>query len=227
MRENKPRNGKRSLISIVLSIVILIIGGIYAYRNYQVSLLNEEINTINTSGKVNSEIKSSGKYGEVEKALKDYVREYQAVAKKASDTVNNGELLNILSIDNIKKDGPEFVESKKLLVALREQCDEVKTKLPEMITNEYKEKKATESGLSGKYKDLFISNIQLDGELQTVNKSIDKINNYFGKIEEVLNFLTEHKDSWNTSDTNVQFTNMSLVTQYNSLISSLNIAAKF
>ena len=57
-----------------------------------------------------------------------------------------------------------------------------------MVTDEYKDKRADEAGLSGKYKDLFKSSIQLEGELTDVNKTIDNVNNYLSKIDDVYIF---------------------------------------
>ena len=94
-----------------------------------------------------------------------------------------------------------------------------------MVTDEYKDKRADEASLSGKYKDLFKSSIQLEGELTDVNKTIDNVNNYLSKIDDVFNFLKENKSNWEVKNNRVEFKSMSQVTKYNSLITMVNTAA--
>jgi len=122
----------------------------------------------------------------LEKVLKDYVIEYQSIAKEMQNQYQNEKFTTILSADNYKNDGPDFVESKKLIADTRAKGEEVKTRLAEMVSNEYKQKRADDNGLTGKYKDLFVDSIQFEQELKQVDSTIDSVNNYLAKIEDVL-----------------------------------------
>ena len=51
-----------------------------------------------------------------------------------------------------------------------------------------------------------------------MTESYDK---WISKIEDVLNFLTENKENWKVSGSNILFTSNELVTKYNSLLTSL------
>lgn len=228
--EEKNSKSKKSIIIIAIAVVIIIavvaVVGSFVNENVQKQLISKEIDKINNTSEVDKEIKSKGKYADVEKVLKDYVLEYQSVANEIKDQYQNEKFTSILSADNYKNDGPEFTESRKLISDAKAKGEEVKTKLNEMITDEYKEKRATENGLSGKYKDLFVDSIQFEKELEEVNSTIDNVNNYLAKIEDVFNFLNENKDKWEVKNTRVEFNQISLVTKYNSLITSVNIAAQ-
>lgn len=227
MEKKNSKNKKIIAIVVILVIIAIAIGvGIFLNDRAQEEILSQEIDKINTTGEVNTEIKSNGKYSDVEKALKDYVVEYQSTAKEIASQYENESFTTILSADNLKNDGPEFTESKKLIADTQKKGEEVKTKLAEMVSDQYKEKRASDIGLTGKYKDLFIKNIQLEKELKTVNSTIDNINNYLTKIDDVFNFLIENKGTWEVKTTAVEFKQMSLVTKYNSLLTSVNIAAK-
>ena len=138
----------------------------------------------------------------------------------------NEKFTTILSADNYKNDGPDFVESKKLIADTRAKGEEVKTRLAEMVSNEYKQKRADDNGLTGKYKDLFVDSIQFEQELKQVDSTIDSVNNYLAKIEDVFNYLTENKNSWKVNGGKVEFNEMSQVTKYNSLLTLVNIAAQ-
>lgn len=228
--EEKNSKSKKSIIIIAISVVAIIaivaVVGSFVNENIQKQIISKEIDKINNTSEVDTEIKSKGKYADVEKVLKDYVLEYQSVANEIKDQYQNEKFTTILSADNYKNDGPEFTESRKLISAAKAKGEEVKTKLNEMVTDEYKEKRATENGLSGKYKDLFVDSIQFEKELEEVNSTIDNVNNYLAKIEDVFNFLNENKDNWEVKNTRVEFNQISLVTKYNSLITSVNIAAQ-
>lgn len=228
MDEKKSKNKKVIVIVAIVIAVIAIIGVIgFTFINdfAQRAIIGSEMEKINTSGEVDQDIKSSGKYVGVEKALKDYIVEYQGIAVSIAKQYESEKLTNILSADNYKKDGPEFKESKQLIEDVKKQGEEAKTKLAEMVTDEYKDKRADDAGLTGKYKDLFKTSIQLESELTDVNETIDNVNNYLSKIDDVFDFLKENKSNWEIKNGRVEFKTMSQVTKYNSLITMVNTAA--
>ncbi len=228
--ENKKTKNKKLLIILAIIILIGIIGIICFISSFvneysQRIVLGNEIENINKTGNVDTEIKSKGKYADVEKALKDYITEYQTIATELENQYENDKFSTLLSADNYASDGPEFAESKKLVSDIKGKGEEVKTKLSEMVTNEYKEKRASDMNLTGKYKDLFIESIQIENELEKVNKTIDNINNYLEKVENIFDFLNENNGKWEVKDNTVQFYDATLLTKYNSLVSSVNIIA--
>jgi len=230
MEEKKSSTKKVVAIVVVIIIAVLAVLGTVGFMFVndiaQRALIGSEMEAINTSGKVDTEIKSTGKYADVEKALKDYVVEYQGVALDMAKEYQNEKFTQILSADNYKNDGPEFKESKELIKNLKAKGDTAKNKLTEMVSNEYKEKRATDSGLSGKYKDLFMDSIQLGDELKEIESTVANVNNYLDKVNDIFDFLSQNKGKWEVKNNQVQFKEMSLLTKYNSLVSLVNIAAK-
>lgn len=228
--EEKNSKSKKSIIIIAIAVIVVIaivaVVGSFVNENIQKQLISKEIDKINKTSEVDTDIKSKGKYADVEKVLKDYVIEYQSIAEEIKNQYQNEKFTTILSADNYKNDGPEFTESKKLISDSKNKGEEVKTKLGEMITKEYKEKRATDNGLDGKYKDLFVDSIQFEEELKEVNSTIDNVNNYLTKIEDVFSFLNQNKGKWQINNNKVEFNEMSLVTKYNSLITLVNIASQ-
>ena len=226
MEEKKSTKKTINIIVSVVAVIIIIAGGILLVNDRkQREIIGAEMESINTSGEVNQEIKSKGKYADVEKALKDYITEYQGIAKDIANDYQNEKFTTILSADNYKNDGPNFEESKKLINDVKAKGEETKTKLAEMVTEDYKEKRATKCGLTGKYKDLFKDSIKLESELTEVDKTIDSVNNYLDKVDEVFNFLKENEGKWSIRNDKVEFKEISLITKYNSLVTSVNIAA--
>jgi len=215
-----------AIVAIVLVVAVVALGGLFVNDFMQRAKIGEEMEKVNTSGNVDKEIKTSGKYAEVEKALKDYIVEYQDTAKAVANQYKNEKFATILTADNYKKDGPNFTESKKLISDVKKQGEEVKTKLAEMVSEEYKEKRATDCGLTGKYKDLFKDSIKLDSELKDVNKTIDNVNNYLDKVDAIFDILKANKNKWQIRNGKVEFTDISVMTKYNGAVTLVNIAAR-
>lgn len=139
------------LLLVIASIVIFIVLKNISMNDIsQRTVVVSEIEKINNYGIVDSEIKSTGKYAEVEKALKDYILETQKFTTDISNEYKNEKIAIILSADNYKKDGPDFVESKQLLASIQSKGEETKAKLLEMNTEEYKEKRANDLRLDRK-----------------------------------------------------------------------------
>lgn len=139
------------LLLVIASIIIfLVLKNISMNDISQKTVVVSEIEKINNYGIVDSEIKSTGKYAEVERALKDYILETQKFTTDISNEYKNEKIVTILSADNYKKDGPDFVESKQLLASVQSKGEETKAKLLEMNTEEYKEKRANDLRLNRK-----------------------------------------------------------------------------
>lgn len=225
--KKKSKNTKIIVIIAIIVVVAVVIGGITFFANdyIQRAKIGEEMEKINTSGTVDTEIKTNGKYADVEKALKDYIVEYQNAAKEVADQYQNEKFTTILSADNYKNDGPEFVESKQLINDAKAKGEEVKAKLAEMVTDEYKEKRATDCGLTGKYKELFKESIKLEDELTEVNETIDNVNNYLDTIDSIFDLLKENESKWQVKSDKIEFTDLSTMTKYNSLVIKVNTAA--
>lgn len=228
MEENKSKNKKVIVIVAVIVIIVAILAviGISINDYAQKAIIGQEMEHVNTTKTVDTEIKSTGKYADVEKALKDYILEYQEVGKEIANAYTNESFTTILSANNYKNDGPNFEASKKLINDVKTKGEEAKTKLTEMLSDEYKQKRAEDCGLSGKYKDLFINSIQLGDELKEVEKTIDSVNNYLGKVDDIFNFLKENEGKWEVKSDKIEFKDMSLLTKYNSLVLLVNTSAK-
>lgn len=228
MEENKSKSKKVIvIIAIVGVLILLVVGGLGLVINEtaQKAIISAEMESINSTGEINSEIKSKGKYAEVEKALKDYLTEYKNIAVEVANEYQNESLTTILSAQNFKDDGPNFENSKKLINDVKQKGEEAKTKLAEMTKQEYKDKRAEDNGLTGKYKDLFNDSVKLEQDVESVGKTVESVNNYLDKINEVFDFLKETEGRWVIEDNSIKFRDVSNLTKYNSLLTSVNIAA--
>lgn len=227
MEEKESKSKKIIIIAVIAVVVIAIVVGVVMVvnDNSQKQIIGDEMEKINETSTVDMEIKSSGKYAEVEKALKDYVVDYQKIAEELTEEYQNEEFTTILSAENYQNDGPNFEASKKLINDVKTKGEDVKTRLAEMVTDEYKEQRANDCGLTGKYKELFKDSIKLEDEISEINSTIDNVNEYLDKIDAIFDFLKENEGAWVIQNDRVVFNEMSQLTTYNSLLVSVNTAA--
>lgn len=71
---------------------------------------------------------SDGEYLQVEEALKEYLTARFQNITKISEILNNEKLENILTIDNYKNDGPEFVTTKEYIENTKQELQELKNR---------------------------------------------------------------------------------------------------
>lgn len=230
------KNGKVSkgvLITIIIvAILIIFAGAVFGIftvdkmnKEKQEKILSDEVVSMYTSQKVNTEIKTTGKFAKLESAIKTYYTEYVNTSKDLIDIYSQNLLNNSLTADNISSDGPEFKTTKANINKIKEIESSTINKYNELISDEYINNKAKELNLNDYYTNLFISEIN---DTLRVKEDVDKIktvteeyDKWIDKIEEILNFLTENKANWKVSGTNLMFTSTTLVTNYNNLLTSL------
>ena len=231
------KNGKVSkgvLITIIIVAILIIIfaGAVFGIftvdkmnKEKQEKILSDEVISMYTSQKVNTEIKTTGKFAKLESAIKTYYTEYVNTSKDLIEIYSQNLLNNSLTANNISSDGPEFKNTKANINKIKEIETSTINKYNELISDEYINNKAKELNLNDYYTNLFISEIN---DTLRVKEDVDKIktvteeyDKWIAKIEEILNFLTENKANWKVSGTNLMFTSTTLVTNYNNLLTSL------
>lgn len=217
---------------IIIAILIIFAGAVFGIftvdkmnKEKQEKILSDEVISMYTSQKVNTEIKTTGKFAKVESAIKTYYTEYVNTSKDLIDIYSQNLLNNSLTADNISSDGPEFKKTKDNINKIKDIESSTINKYNELISDEYINNKAKELNLNDYYTNLFISEIN---DSLRVKEDVDKIktiteeyDKWMEKIEEILNFLTENKANWKVSGSNLMFTSTTLVTNYNNLLTSL------
>ena len=228
----KVSKGVLITIIIVAILIIIFAGAVFGIftvdkmnKEKQEKILSDEVISMYTSQKVNTEIKTTGKFAKLESAIKTYYTEYVNTSKDLIDIYSQNLLNNSLTANNISSDGPEFKNTKANINKIKEIESSTINKYNELISDEYINNKAKELNLNDYYTSLFISEIN---DTLRVKEDVDKIktvteeyDKWIDKIEEILNFLTENKANWKVSGSKLMFTSTSLVTNYNNLLTSL------
>lgn len=217
---------------IIIAILFIFAGAVFGIftvdkmnKEKQEKILSDEFISMYTSQKVDTEIKTTGKFAKLESAIKTYYTEYVNTSKDLIDIYSQNLLNNSLTANNISSDGPEFKNTKANINKIKEIESSTIIKYEELISDEYISNKAKELNLNDYYTNLFISEIN---DTLRVKEDVDKIktvteeyDKWIAKIEEILNFLTENKANWKISGSNLMFTSTTLVTNYNNLLASL------
>lgn len=227
---------KKKIILVAIIIVLAIVGVVgymLASSLMQEITLRKEADAIGkldiTKDSIDMEIKTKGDYGVVEKTMKEYMNTYGTTCKELMDILQDDQMGKILTAENYKNDGKEFIKTKEYITKTKTDFNEKINKLIEMSSEEkmmevVKEKQLEESYVE-LYKEIMLGN-EIKEDLQEVVSELEEaskaINNRLEVEEKIINLLVENKNKWNVNDNGeIEFETQKLVDQYNNLISSL------
>ncbi len=228
---------KKKLLIILggILVVILLIGAFFIFKDLkQEAALEKEMQAVyditeekdfdikKLRKKLNTNV-SKGDYLVVEKAIKKYLSDVFDTYEKTMQTLNDQQLVNLLSIENYKKDGPNFIDSKKYIQTTKTNLTEYKDQFIKYLTEEtiisYIEGKKLDSYYIDFYKKL---SVDLDEDMEEVKteleQSINEIIQLLDKANEVLNFLEKNKANWKIENNQLYLQTDALVEEYNRLL---------
>ena len=228
-------------ILIIVGIIILIVIGVIAYfvitdlqqEDKLTAELQEISNLVNSQDvdidQINQKLDRTvtrGDYAVVEQSFKQYLKDNFDVSMKIADILNDEKLTTILTADNYKQDGKDFVETKNYISTTRDQLETYKTEYKDFFTEDKVMSYINDKNLDSYYTDLYkqelVGDIESDNETEVVESAINDVIGILDIYEEVINFLVDNQNSWNVQDDTIEFTSESLQNQYNSLIDKLS-----
>ena len=228
-------------ILIIVGIIILIVIGVIAYfvitdlqqEDKLTAELQEISNLVNSQNididQINERLDRTvtrGDYEVVEQSFKQYLKDNFDVSMKIADILNDEKLTTILTADNYKQDGKDFVETKNYISTTRDQLETYKTEYKDFFTEDKVMSYINDKNLDSYYTDLYkqelVGDIESDNETEVVESAINDVIGILDIYEEVINFLVDNQNSWNVQDDTIEFTSESLQNQYNSLIDKLS-----
>ena len=228
-------------ILIIVGIIILIVIGVIAYfvitdlqqEDKLTAELQEISNLVNNQNvdidQINERLDRTvtrGDYAVVEQSFKQYLKDNFDVSMKIADILNDEKLTTILTADNYKQDGKDFVETKNYISTTRDQLETYKTEYKDFFTEDkvmsYINDKNLDSYCTDLYKQELVGDIESDNETEVVESAINDVIGILDIYEEVINFLVDNQNSWNVQDDTIEFKSESLQNQYNSLIDKLS-----
>ncbi len=221
----------------VLGVLLVLIVGVIVYfvlsdLNQEEKLKNEleEINRLVDSESINMKeineklerIVTDGDYAVVERAFKDYLKDNFDNVMEITSLLNDERVTKLLTVENYKNDGKEFLETKSYILSTREQLRNCKDKYIEFFTEDkimsYINDKGLDSYYIDLYKDEFVGDIENDDSDQIVEGAIDELILLLDRTELVINFLSSNQDDWQIENDHIVFSSDSLSNEYDSLL---------
>lgn len=241
LEEVVPKS-KNNWLWIVLGvfIVFVIIIGYFVIKDFeQEKVLKEEIASYFEKNLSEDEyvldVKTTGDYAIVERTIKTYLMELSNLVKEINLTLDDETLLNILSADNYRNDGPDFLVSLQKIEQVRNKVSQNIEKIVGMLNEEYLLSLINEYALDSYYID-FYKEVLYQGkkdlqELEDAKLEYIKIKDNFllflSDCENVLKFLKENRGLWTTDGDTVVFESTNLLEKYTELTDKLVLDSAF
>lgn len=227
------KNKKHFFIYLIIVFLLVSLITIFSLNVYSKNALDSEIKEILkkdvSKDKFSTKTKSLFKYGKVEKAIKEYIKDYSDKIKKANNIINDETIKKVLSSSNLESDGPNFEKTLTLLEVNKKEFDNTISELLKMTDKKKVMEYIDKYNLSDKYVDIYKTYMfgkEYKKDIENNKKIINTINDLGSKILNtdisVLKLLKENPDGWVMKEGSIYFYSNDLMNQYNNLIQVLN-----
>lgn len=234
---------KGTKIAIIVGIIVIAIVAIFVAMIVkdlkQEEILDNELNELFTSisnfplnydeidAKLNQTV-TTGSYYELEKSVKAYVADVVSSFKELDNLLDDKAISNVLSASNLKEDGPNFTKTNQYLKEAKETLAKVSSDIDTYFTEEkamtYIESKQLDNYEVELYKKYTVNSGDnaLEQDRKEIKDTLNQLKSLFDKQQEIIDFLTKNKRSWEMEKDSLVFYSQSLSNQYNKLVEELN-----
>ena len=231
---------KKAVIGVIIAIVLVIaIGiGILVVNDFrQEDILRQEMLEFENLTRAENidldqidqrirELKTTGDYGVLEKAMKDYLADVVNVSVDIANILNDERIVNALTPENYQEDGPDFVQTKQFLEEAKTNLEQYKSEVLQLLTNEgamsYIENKNLDDYYIDLYKEIALSeDTALEEDNAEIEASLDEATRILDIESQVINLLSENQNSWEIDEDTIVFNNATLQNQYNDLVGQI------
>ena len=231
---------KKIIIGIVI-VVVIIIGLIFfmAFKELQEEdILKQEI--INYSNKDLSkdnypiEVKTTGDRAYVEEAVKKYYKSLSDSVKTINSLLNDEELTNILTINSLRNDSPNYTKSHTLISDTKSKVTKELENISRLceedtIKNLIDKEKLSDSEY---YYDFYLNLMYTKKDLENFKSTKEEmatlsnnLNEFLNKADEILTFLEINANYIEYTNTDIYISDNNILNKYNNLIEELKIMA--
>lgn len=237
----KKKKGILKYIFIILGIILVIFSIVIGYLVItdlkQEDLLKKELVNLANKDLLNDnydiKVKTTGDYAYIEEAVKSYYKKLSDNIKLINSYLNDEELINILSLENISKDKPNFNNSYKILNDTKEKVNKSLTEIINLCNEDTIKNLIDKEKVDDYSYELYLELMYTKDDIEEFNntknemKTIgDNLNTFLDKVEAILNLLKDNSNSWFIENNELYFKTNSLVNKYNSLYNDLNTFVK-
>ncbi len=205
---------KRIIITIVILFVLILIGflGAILYRVHQEINQEEELRT-EIADYYNRDLlkddfsikmKTKGDCAYVEQAVKKFYKDLSDHVKKIFSDLKDEKFSNIFNIENLTSDRPDFIKSHMIVKKTRDKVKQTIQNIDQLCEEETIKNLLDREKLSDDkyYYDFYLELIYTKEDREkfkevkeNMNQIGKKVNIYFDKIDQMLNFLQENDEA--------------------------------
>ena len=231
---------KKAIIGVVIAIVLVaVVGiGVLVVNDFrQEDILRQEMLEFENLTRAENidldqidqrirELKTTGDYGVLEKAMKDYLADVVNVSVDIANILNDERIVNALTPENYQEDGPDFVQTKQFLEEAKTNLEQYKSEVLQLLTNEgamsYIENKNLDDYYIDLYKEIALSeDTALEEDNAEIEASLEEATRILDIESQVINLLSENQNSWEIDEDTIVFNNATLQNQYNDLVGQI------
>ncbi len=166
---------------------------------------------------------SNNDYLVIEKASKNYLKDFINESKKLYDVFNDKKATELITIENFIIDGKNFTKSLNYVNETYEKLIDIKKSITSMHAD-YKIKSYLEKKVNAYYLDYYLDFVLSvnDEGLAIINDSIEDYVEFLEEEKKLFNFLARNQNSWYIENNLIYFNNIFLLHEYNDLFDDLN-----
>ena len=227
---NKKTRNLIIIGAVVVVAIILVIVGIFLGKDIMdKAKLVKEVEAISqldiTKDQFNTEIKTSGNYGKVESAIKEYFNEYATNLQTSMSAISEDKLQSIMADSNFEGEDKKFEKVLKDIKETKETFNTGVDKLIAQMDEAYIMTKIEEKGVSKKYQDLY-RELMFDKEImdqvqeqqEELKKAKTDLNKVLDLNEKVYQLLAANQGKWSFQNGKLRFNDESVYNQYNEIM---------
>lgn len=237
----KNKKGLKKIIIGIVIAVVIIIGLIFftAFKELQEEdILKQEIINYSNKDLVTDDypikVKTTGDRAYVEEAVKKYYKSLSDSVKAINNSLNDEELINILTIDSLRNDSPNYLKSHALISNTKSKVTKELENISSLceedtIKNLIDKDKLNDSEY---YYDFYLDLMYTEKDLEMLNSTKEemeilstKLNEFLDKVDEILTFLETNANYIEYTDTDIYISDDNILNEYNNLIEELTTLA--
>ena len=240
-KKEVKKSKKKVIITVVviLVLILLVAVGLIFYHGKQTGKLIAELNKLsqiqmtNADGTlveepIDMEIKTTGSYAVVEETFKNYMNEIVTDTQALVDALDQEKIMNLVSIDNMKEDGPDFINSKEEITTMRDAISNYVAKMESLANEETLLSRIDDKDIGEYYKELYRqlatdeeSGVSLKDAIDDLKTNEEEAVQALNDLESIFNFLSDNKAEWQIEGEQIVFTTESSYEEYTNLMESL------
>lgn len=237
----KNKKGLKKIIIGIVIAVVIIIGLIFftAFKELQEEdILKQEIINYSNKDLVTDdypiEVKTTGDRAYVEEAVKKYYKSLSDSVKAINSYLNDEELTNILTIESLINDSPNYLKSHTLISNTKSKVTKELENISSLCEEDTIKNLIDKDKLSDSeyYYDFYLDLMYTEKDLEMLNSTKEemeilstKLNEFLDKVDEILTFLETNANYIEYTDTDIYISDGNILNEYNNLIEELTTLA--